>query len=187
MTCRRRRKKCDLVRPCCERCLKGGYECLGYEHINPRVKVYPRNPEVAPQSRYDIGTTQANVMESNIEEADPITGGFSGDWRDPEAPADSPSILGTALLYRISGSAYLNNSNNATTTSEDFNRSWPQDSSQSVVYSRTLIDQSSLTRRRIDTPYSASNLLVDIIRAVQMSSRSIPPSVTEVQSIRRML
>ncbi|KEP47343.1 fungal Zn(2)-cys(6) binuclear cluster domain protein [Rhizoctonia solani 123E] len=32
LTCRKRRKRCDLSRPACERCLKGGHECLGYEH-----------------------------------------------------------------------------------------------------------------------------------------------------------
>ncbi|KAI3553752.1 hypothetical protein CABS03_03371 [Colletotrichum abscissum] len=30
-TCRRRRVKCDKARPACERCLKSGHKCLGYE------------------------------------------------------------------------------------------------------------------------------------------------------------
>lgn len=32
LTCKNRRKKCDEGRPRCERCVRGGFECLGYEH-----------------------------------------------------------------------------------------------------------------------------------------------------------
>ncbi|CAE6472980.1 unnamed protein product [Rhizoctonia solani] len=33
LTCRQRRKKCDKNRPACDRCLVGGFRCLGYDHI----------------------------------------------------------------------------------------------------------------------------------------------------------
>ncbi|CAE6522896.1 unnamed protein product [Rhizoctonia solani] len=32
LTCKRRHKKCDRAKPVCNRCSKGGYECLGYGH-----------------------------------------------------------------------------------------------------------------------------------------------------------
>ncbi|KAF8606239.1 hypothetical protein BDV93DRAFT_363891 [Ceratobasidium sp. AG-I] len=32
LTCKRRHKKCDRGRPVCERCRRGGFECLGYGH-----------------------------------------------------------------------------------------------------------------------------------------------------------
>ncbi|CAE6401182.1 hypothetical protein ACGC1H_001930 [Rhizoctonia solani] len=32
LTCKRRHKKCDRTKPVCDRCSKGGYECLGYGH-----------------------------------------------------------------------------------------------------------------------------------------------------------
>ncbi|CAE6378494.1 unnamed protein product [Rhizoctonia solani] len=32
LTCKRRHKKCDRKRPVCDRCSKGGHECLGYPH-----------------------------------------------------------------------------------------------------------------------------------------------------------
>lgn len=32
-TCRMRRVKCDRARPTCERCIKAGYECKGYETV----------------------------------------------------------------------------------------------------------------------------------------------------------
>ncbi|CCO36883.1 hypothetical protein BN14_11030 [Rhizoctonia solani AG-1 IB] len=34
LTCKHRHKKCDQRRPVCDRCSKGGYECLGYERNN---------------------------------------------------------------------------------------------------------------------------------------------------------
>ncbi|CAE6519579.1 unnamed protein product [Rhizoctonia solani] len=36
MTCKRRHKKCDQRLPICQRCEKGGFECLGYDHISNR-------------------------------------------------------------------------------------------------------------------------------------------------------
>ncbi|CAE6421724.1 unnamed protein product [Rhizoctonia solani] len=33
LTCKQRHKKCDQRRPTCERCETGGFECLGYSHI----------------------------------------------------------------------------------------------------------------------------------------------------------
>ncbi|CAE6428203.1 unnamed protein product [Rhizoctonia solani] len=35
LTCKRRHKKCDRSKPFCERCLKGGHVCLGYEQKKP--------------------------------------------------------------------------------------------------------------------------------------------------------
>ncbi|CAE6472890.1 unnamed protein product [Rhizoctonia solani] len=32
LTCKQRKKKCDEKRPKCDRCLLGGFECLGYDH-----------------------------------------------------------------------------------------------------------------------------------------------------------
>ncbi|KAF8685626.1 hypothetical protein RHS04_00773 [Rhizoctonia solani] len=40
-----------MSRPCCDRCLKGGHECLWYEEDQPRVRIrqnYPDIPDSAP-------------------------------------------------------------------------------------------------------------------------------------------
>ncbi|KAH7313622.1 hypothetical protein B0I35DRAFT_276349 [Stachybotrys elegans] len=37
LTCRRRRVKCDRSRPACQRCLKSGHHCNGYEEIHFRM------------------------------------------------------------------------------------------------------------------------------------------------------
>ncbi|CAE6436386.1 unnamed protein product [Rhizoctonia solani] len=39
LTCKRRHKKCDQRLPICERCEKGGFECLGYNHNSDRRAV----------------------------------------------------------------------------------------------------------------------------------------------------
>ncbi|KAI1098265.1 hypothetical protein F4804DRAFT_132420 [Jackrogersella minutella] len=43
-TCRRRRVKCDEAKPQCYRCLKAGFECLGYERVTQW-----RHTSVAPR------------------------------------------------------------------------------------------------------------------------------------------
>ncbi|KAF8601137.1 hypothetical protein BDV93DRAFT_558812 [Ceratobasidium sp. AG-I] len=38
LTCKQRRKKCDEIKPYCERCVSGGFLCLGYSNtIKPRA------------------------------------------------------------------------------------------------------------------------------------------------------
>ncbi|KAI1384831.1 uncharacterized protein F4822DRAFT_374462 [Hypoxylon trugodes] len=52
-TCRKRRVKCDEAKPKCHRCLKAGFECLGYERatqwrhtsVAPTSKSRPHSPE----------------------------------------------------------------------------------------------------------------------------------------------
>jgi hypothetical protein len=37
-TCRRRKKKCDEARPECNNCIRGNFECAGYDKEIPRLK-----------------------------------------------------------------------------------------------------------------------------------------------------
>ncbi|KAB5591705.1 hypothetical protein CTheo_4869 [Ceratobasidium theobromae] len=46
LTCKRRHRKCDQGKPACGQCLKGGYDCLGYEHNDRRTPI----PDEPPQS-----------------------------------------------------------------------------------------------------------------------------------------
>lgn len=34
LTCKQRRKKCDEKKPTCDRCTKGRFQCLGYDHLD---------------------------------------------------------------------------------------------------------------------------------------------------------
>ncbi|KAG8708929.1 hypothetical protein FRC08_018637 [Ceratobasidium sp. 394] len=51
LTCRARSKKCDKSRPACERCIVGGFDCLGYDHPEEG----PRDSDVRRSTRLDAG------------------------------------------------------------------------------------------------------------------------------------
>ncbi|CAE6485929.1 unnamed protein product [Rhizoctonia solani] len=55
LTCKRRRKKCDQGRPACKRCTEGGYDCLGYDHIQRRKA-----------TELDSGTSRCGSTEDAI-------------------------------------------------------------------------------------------------------------------------
>ncbi|KAF8754365.1 hypothetical protein RHS01_06274 [Rhizoctonia solani] len=86
LTCKNRRKKCDEGRPRCERCVRGGFECLGYEHHGKRAlagapapdqtqsstpgssSVSP-GPSIPPQtssSSMDIGDTFPSPLDVDL-------------------------------------------------------------------------------------------------------------------------
>ncbi|KAL5633964.1 hypothetical protein ACGC1H_005973 [Rhizoctonia solani] len=49
LTCKQRHKQCDQRLPICQRCEKGGYECLGYEHNSDRQIVSCATKQPRPQ------------------------------------------------------------------------------------------------------------------------------------------
>ncbi|CAE6489564.1 unnamed protein product [Rhizoctonia solani] len=50
LTCKRRHKRCDQHLPICQRCEKGGIECLGYDHnLGRRILVRATQPPAQPQ------------------------------------------------------------------------------------------------------------------------------------------
>ena len=51
LTCKQRHKKCDMRRPICARCEKGGYDCLGYNHNKRGVAPLPSIPKPRPVRR----------------------------------------------------------------------------------------------------------------------------------------
>ncbi|EUC61338.1 fungal Zn(2)-cys(6) binuclear cluster domain protein [Rhizoctonia solani AG-3 Rhs1AP] len=67
LTCRQRRKKCDLTRPCCERCLRGGFKCLGYTNHELRGGAHQEEPAtpIPSQSRPVPSTVLASRSRSN--------------------------------------------------------------------------------------------------------------------------
>ncbi|KAF8754974.1 hypothetical protein RHS01_05774 [Rhizoctonia solani] len=77
-----------MARPYCEKCLRGGYECLGYEEDQPRIKIRWNH---LPASA-DIKTSEAPA---------PMVGGCRNDPAGTVTDrVAKPSILGTALLHR---------------------------------------------------------------------------------------
>ncbi|CAE6529951.1 unnamed protein product [Rhizoctonia solani] len=199
LTCRRRRKKCDLSKPCCERCQKGGYECLGYDS-EPRVRGYqdqddstrpvPREDRAAQvpaqcRTRFPGVPTEGEALKS----PDSATIRSSKN-RQGSTDADTdynprPSILGVALLHRLRRPVPTDNNDRVSIDStEDFDRSWPQDLSPLTVHSRSRTPQSSSTRRSFDAAFGAGSNGDDLRRIIQVLCRSIPPLVDTTQMLR---
>ncbi|CAE6355484.1 unnamed protein product [Rhizoctonia solani] len=180
LTCRRRRKKCDMTKPCCERCLRGGYECSGYEGNKPRSRARHKEPsepipsQLQPLSPTVPLETARAVLDSatlSTSENRPtlITTGTDHDL--------GPSILGAAVLYRMK--KRVSSANHGCVTpesesSEDFNRSWPQDKIPLNVHSRSLSQQSSRATGTVGN---------DKRRTMEDLCQSIPPSVDATQMI----
>ncbi|KAF8754969.1 hypothetical protein RHS01_05771 [Rhizoctonia solani] len=142
--CRRRRKKCDMVKPCCDRCAKDGYECLGYEEGKPRVRlcrVYPDAPTV-PQQRpvYRSILTNESTEEVNLLPGS-LSNARSEDSRVPTGAsaggASRPSTPGMTKLYEARDQRLTKEKDMARRGGllRDFDRLWPQDPSQ-MVYTR---------------------------------------------------
>ncbi|KDN33678.1 hypothetical protein RSAG8_13230, partial [Rhizoctonia solani AG-8 WAC10335] len=85
LTCKRRHKKCDQRLPICERCEKGGFECLGYHHHSDRRAI----PHAAqpPRRLIMLKPTEGNSLSScssrsshssslEIEDLKEMVGGF---------------------------------------------------------------------------------------------------------------
>ncbi|KAF8604508.1 hypothetical protein BDV93DRAFT_90085 [Ceratobasidium sp. AG-I] len=64
LTCKNRRKKCDEGRPRCERCVRGGFECLGYEHNRRTTNVpTPASSTASPGSGDPMQSTSPNDLD----------------------------------------------------------------------------------------------------------------------------
>ncbi|CAE7212348.1 unnamed protein product [Rhizoctonia solani] len=97
LTCKQRHKKCDQRLPLCERCEKGGFECLGYYHNSDRrvtsISHHARLPQrlVMPSPTYtDETSTSTSSLRSSPLEID--------DSKESEGyDGDSALILGSNL------------------------------------------------------------------------------------------
>ncbi|CAE6402542.1 unnamed protein product [Rhizoctonia solani] len=180
-TCRRRRKKCDMSKPYCERCLKGGHECLGYEDVRLRWGTRRRDPRDPVPSRLKPLSSAAPVETTRIETLDSVTLP-STENRPTLMTADTgrdsrPSILGVALLYNMNKPVSSANGGCVTTEPEfsGFDCSWPQDKTTLSACS------SALTRRSFSDTKITSNYTS---RTIEGLCQSIPPSVDATQMIK---
>ncbi|CAE6406195.1 unnamed protein product [Rhizoctonia solani] len=193
LTCQKRRKKCDLGRPFCGRCLKGGFECLGYKYsgsqegtqredddtptllqLPPASMIVPV-PPTGSESIYsnalngDSGQSPSPLPADNRQHTDGI--------HTSDDPA--PSIFGSALVYSMVKLVPRDNENH---TVDDYNRSWLH-SQQLTTYGRArtrrLLEDRNLTHTASSTQ-SVKNLQV----IIQALCTSIPPSVDATQVMR---
>ncbi|CAE6467875.1 unnamed protein product [Rhizoctonia solani] len=199
LTCRKRRKKCDLARPSCDRCLKGGHECLGYNYseFHEETQRADANIPVPPQLQLGSMTFPASTIGSESVHSSALN-------REPGHPHSSPppedrqyinrkfagydptpSTFESALLHSTARSTPCTNDSNAAMHAlEDYNSSWPQHRSQLATPRNGPAHQPLNTTEPLQTVSGTrtdKNYLYTIIQALY---KSIPPSVDATQIMR---
>ncbi|KAF8693873.1 Nodulation protein, partial [Rhizoctonia solani] len=172
ITCRRRRKKCDMARPSCERCLKGGYECLGYENPVSRVIIHRRSADDSTRYPKDIKI---------LETVDPAVVRLPQETNINLDQGARPSTLEAAMLYGVNGPVSSVDSRHVTENpSYQFDRMWPQDQSQSIIRPYYTRNATQVLNTNSDSGTS-SNGLTQIVEAL---CRSVPPSIDVARTMR---
>ncbi|KAG8699475.1 hypothetical protein FRC09_006595 [Ceratobasidium sp. 395] len=178
-----RRKKCDKRRPACERCVRAGFECLGYDCRNdigskegkaaqePWKGVKIEFKHIVPWPATGLSGNSSVAVETSFESAPKDCSTFGSSHWNPSASAgrvDRSTGLNTALPSSLNGTC--------------FNKLWPQDQSQSLVRPRFSIPPISAT----GNPYvEGPPALVDhLIEIMKLLCRSIPPSVAANVSLK---
>lgn len=96
-TIKTRRKKCDEGRPRCERCVRGGFECLGYEHNRRTTNVpTPASSTESPGSNDPIQTTVTNDFD--MSEGLDLVGSLDATLSTPGAGPSSAADIQAPTL-----------------------------------------------------------------------------------------
>ncbi|ELU42363.1 fungal zn(2)-Cys(6) binuclear cluster domain-containing protein [Rhizoctonia solani AG-1 IA] len=77
LTCKLRHKRCDKRQPECERCVKGGYDCLGYGHIRRGAAGLKSRGSLI--QRLSPSMEHGNPISSSSAELSPATGHDNSD------------------------------------------------------------------------------------------------------------
>ncbi|KEP47570.1 fungal-specific transcription factor domain protein [Rhizoctonia solani 123E] len=114
LTCKNRRKKCDEGRPVCERCKKGGFDCLGYEHHNRRPPGVDQaqTPPSASSATSPGSSAPPQASSSAMDITETFPGSIDTDISTPGAGSSS-STAPPPLMNLQSGFTGLNPSNGA--------------------------------------------------------------------------
>ncbi|CAE6529969.1 unnamed protein product [Rhizoctonia solani] len=183
LTCRQRRKKCDLSRPYCNRCLKGGYDCLGYERSEPCATAHQEGPTVPNSSR--SGPISPAGLQARSEAPNSVAVEVSEEWQGPvdtNTGCDpKPSASGAAPLYGMSRAISLANEDCASTNfSDDFDRLWPEEPSKLMAYSHPRTHQ-ACAGRVLDANSTVKPTRSSLSRVLGTLFYSIPSSVNATQ------
>ncbi|KAH7323350.1 hypothetical protein B0J17DRAFT_240932 [Rhizoctonia solani] len=182
LTCRQRRKRCDVSRPCCERCIKGGFECLGYSDAEPYasacreghgVPVLPRLPSApptVPAQTIELTTpTDSVVTKPSEDQSNPNS---TGTYYDP-----GPSVLWATMVYGAALPSPLTND-------DKFDRSWSRHRIQSTASWPSPTRRSSNTEAFLDVTSGTPPGRTYLVSVIEALSTSIPPSVNAPQIVR---
>ncbi|KAF8685519.1 hypothetical protein RHS04_00779 [Rhizoctonia solani] len=186
-TCRRRRKKCDLSKPCCDRCARDGHECLGYEKHKPRVKLRYDYLDAPISSQQWPFFTTIPINGSTEKLLDHLPGGWPADLQDSTGASPggtiTPSVPRGTDRYRAG--------ENPTKDKDvvgrgdplrDYDHLWPQDPSQLVLHSRSQTRRSAFTKQSSSTEPTGSN--IDVTRLIKAIPRFLSPTIDRTQNSR---
>ncbi|CAE6475447.1 unnamed protein product [Rhizoctonia solani] len=108
LTCKLRHKRCDKRQPECERCVKGGYDCLGYGHIRRTVTGFKSRgtrvqhlPDTNQDNRSPIPPIEPDLVTSHAINSPPETFSAEGhlEKSDTLVPSSSAPRNTPGLIY----------------------------------------------------------------------------------------
>ncbi|KAH7337619.1 hypothetical protein B0J17DRAFT_432579 [Rhizoctonia solani] len=199
LTCRQRRKKCDLARPHCERCLKGGFECLGYGDSEPRESARREEPNVPTSSLFHSDLSAVLVQEpmESPEPVDLCTSDPShsqqlylqnGDHNDLDRVCTnreaSSSLYGSRIFYNMTGPVpWAGNAYTGTHSRENSACLRPQNQNQ-LTYRCSPARYTSSTIKSPDKVFDAQSGETRLSTTIRTLFTSIPPSVDATHIMR---
>ncbi|KAF8754972.1 hypothetical protein RHS01_05776 [Rhizoctonia solani] len=160
-TCRRRRKKCDLSKPCCDRCARDGHECLGYEKHKPRVKLRYDYLDAPISSQQWPFFTTIPINGSTEKLLDHLPGGWPADLQDSTGASPGGTI--TPSVPR----------------GTDRYRAGPKSISLAFTFADTTI---CFTKQSSSTEPTGSN--IDVTRLIKAIPRFLSPTIDRTQNSR---
>ncbi|ELU39623.1 fungal zn(2)-Cys(6) binuclear cluster domain-containing protein [Rhizoctonia solani AG-1 IA] len=164
-TCRQRRKKCDLSRPHCERCKKGGFKCLGYADCGARTSIQEECSSLAGLCTVDFGLQPAGVIAQHAHQ----------DADDNHANHSFGSLVPKAQA----GIGY-----NASSTLESNAYSSLQDSVQTITHWDSPLQQYLEPRRLLEVVSDEQNRKDYTNNSIRALCTSIPASVDAAEMMR---
>ncbi|CAE7211700.1 unnamed protein product [Rhizoctonia solani] len=185
LTCRQRRKKCDLNRPHCERCLKGGFECLGYNNITVHASVHrvgPLNPTL-PQLRPilpAIPAQKACLRRDQVLNSPMVGLSVLNDTRN-----NVPPIIGTGPRVIMDRPLPEPNSSYGTPSfPEDLNHTWVSSYIQLTNYRRSLARRSRSAGKPSKAATGVQPTWDYFAKVIEALCTFIPPSVDSTQAMK---
>ncbi|CAE6420617.1 unnamed protein product [Rhizoctonia solani] len=195
LTCRKRRKKCDLARPSCVRCLESGHECLGYDSEHNELRRNTQGESAnGPFSRLHPINIPATILASSTSSEPGYSDSSShapGDSPDFLAPENYQYISRTGARYGaspISESTIIHNTPGPTSCANsirtpmllegdsDCSCSWQQDQSQLTPSRNSQVYQPGVSYTLLDRNRSH--------HIIQALCTSFPASVDATQIMR---
>ncbi|KAH7336784.1 hypothetical protein B0J17DRAFT_443654 [Rhizoctonia solani] len=184
LTCHQRRKKCDLSRPYCERCMISGFECLGYVDDRPRACGHQSHPSRSASSRLRpiLSAILRCTWEVDSETPGSVATGPSEGRQDLDR-ADAgrnPRLLiqEATPLSRVTIPAPVANEDRTTIyTLEGSGNSWSQEENKPTIYRHLLTGQSPKAGGLLTVTTGTKPINNCLSKILGILHGSIPPAV----------